>query len=235
MQKTRTRRSALNLGDSARWSAYAAAGVAGAIGVTQTAEAAITHVTVGATVNGSVNATSSAFGTSVFSTTFAGGASLAAIHIGSINSNEGIAQMAGGGAVDFDLVGTSIAGSFGTFPYLSNLALNDNVSTANFGLSTAATLATMAFRTGYGNDQFLAAGTGYFGFSFDNGGGTQYGWGRVTMSGANHNSYVLEEFAYGDVGDAITVGQVPEPGSLGLLALGAIGLTSWRKRRGEAA
>ena len=54
------------------------------------------------------------------------------------------------------------------------------------------------------------------------------------MDGAPGNTFTLVDYAYGDVGDGITAGQVPETGSLALLALGGVGLVAWRKRRAKA-
>ncbi len=89
-------------------------------------------------------------------------------------------------------------------------------------------------------DQFRDT-DGFFGFSFDIGkGGLQYGWGRVSSltsfvdSGAG-SRFTLQEYAFSDTpGEQIRFGQttsVPEPTSLGVLALGALGVLSTRRRR----
>jgi hypothetical protein len=92
-------------------------------------------------------------------------------------------------------------------------------------------------------------GIGYIGFKFNNGSGDHYGWVRIkTRQGIEHH-FILRDFAYGDVGDRIRAGQkssneivpeesdgiVPQEGSLGGLALGAVGLLAWRKRRPQGA
>ena len=86
-------------------------------------------------------------------------------------------------------------------------------------------------------------GVGFVGFRFNNGAGIQYGWARVRMggSGENNNGFKLLEYAYGDPGEPITAGQRPnneqaaDEGSLGWLALGAVGLLAWRKSRSRTA
>jgi len=81
---------------------------------------------------------------------------------------------------------------------------------------------------------------GYIGFKFNNGSGEQYGWARIAL-GRPDQAVKLIDYAYGDVGDLVTVGQKSDDqaasneGSLGWLALGAVGLLVWRKRRSGVA
>ncbi len=80
-------------------------------------------------------------------------------------------------------------------------------------------------------------GTGYVGFRFNNGAGLQYGWARVWVSGQPENAFKVLDYAYADPGERIRAGQTssdeqsPDQGSLGWLALGAVGLLAWRKSR----
>ncbi len=91
----------------------------------------------------------------------------------------------------------------------------------------------LAAGNAYGN--WRQAGTGFLGFRFNNGGGDQFGWVRVTTNGAPGNTFTVVDYAWAGVGETIFAGQVPEPGSLGLLALGGAGLIAWRRRRAAAA
>lgn len=94
-----------------------------------------------------------------------------------------------------------------------------------------------------GSGRFRDRGTGFIGFAFSRGAGTQYGWARVKKTGAPAYRFELVDYAWGDVGDSIRTGQtsssgdavdtVTDSGSVGLLALGAAGLVAWRKRRGQ--
>lgn len=90
---------------------------------------------------------------------------------------------------------------------------------------------------GGGNGKWGGRVQGFVGFRFDNGAGTQYGWARVRMGGDQAN-FILLDYAYGDPGEPVKVGQTSSStanttseGSLGFLALGAAGLTLWRQRR----
>jgi hypothetical protein len=105
---------------------------------------------------------------------------------------------------------------------------------------------------------FQEPGTYYAGFRFNNGAGRQYGWVRIKWGGCSWNGYIVKDYAWGDPGDQIKAGQrklhedetqvAPQAaksadaapveagtqGSLGLLALGAVGLRAWRRsRRGD--
>lgn len=97
-------------------------------------------------------------------------------------------------------------------------------------------------------------GTYYVGFRFNTGAGAQYGWVRIKWGGCRDDYFLVKDYAWGDPGDQVKTGQrqlheketptVAQPaksagaapstdaqGSLGLLALGAVGLQAWRKSR----
>ena len=92
--------------------------------------------------------------------------------------------------------------------------------------------------------QWRSPGAGFIGFRFNNGAGVQYGWVRIKIdrSGGILVPFELFDYAYADPGEPITAGQMssdeqapveqaPDQGSLGWLALGAVGLLAWRKNR----
>ena len=86
--------------------------------------------------------------------------------------------------------------------------------------------------------QFDGKGLGFIGFKFNSGSGDQYGWVRIQMQKGNNpdQNFRLIDYAYGDVGDRLRAGQksndmATDKGSLGWLALGAVGLLVWRKSR----
>jgi hypothetical protein len=106
--------------------------------------------------------------------------------------------------------------------------------------------------------QWTSPGMGFVGFRFGNGAGIQYGWARVRISTKFPDdgippgyAFKVLDFAYADPGEPITAGQGiprgseddqdisddqgPDEGSLGGLALGAVGLLAWRKSRSRTA
>jgi hypothetical protein len=101
------------------------------------------------------------------------------------------------------------------------------------------------FLAGTTQSQWGGAGVGFIGFKFNGGAGIQYGWARVRTYGfLNNNGFKLIDYAYADPGEAITAGETGqdvreeegvEEGSLGGLALGAVGLLAWRKSRSRTA
>jgi hypothetical protein len=102
---------------------------------------------------------------------------------------------------------------------------------------------------GCGFPQWQDPGTWAIGFRFNRGAGRQYGWVRIKWLGCSDNQYIVQDYAWGDPGDKVKTGQtqldeddpqvepaksadaVPVSGSLGLLALGAVGLRAWRRSR----
>ena len=87
---------------------------------------------------------------------------------------------------------------------------------------------------------FLGADKDYFAFRFSDKNNLVFnGWGRVSMP-MDGSSITFHDVAYNDVaGASIMAGEteaglgtaVPEPGTLGMLALGAAGVCAWRKRK----
>jgi hypothetical protein len=108
-----------------------------------------------------------------------------------------------------------------------------------------------------GFPNWVEPGTHAIGFRFNSGRGMQYGWVRIKFAGcgSGDNKFIVQDYAWGDPGDKIKTGQTqlhedetqvtPQAaksddaapvdagtqGSLGLLALGAVGVQAWRRSR----
>jgi hypothetical protein len=126
------------------------------------------------------------------------------------------------------------------YNYASRLPFGENISAGNFthGSFHYGLLASGA-RHIY--SQWGHRGTGFVGFRFNSGAGMQYGWARVSMVGGSRNAFTVLDYAYADPGEPIGAGQrrsneqVAQQGSVGLLAIGAVGLLVWRKNRSRTA
>jgi PEP-CTERM motif-containing protein len=233
---SRIRRGKVAAISSSRWTAYATAGAASALACVATAEGEIHYSGL---INQSFNAQSlpPGSGVSAYFQLDQPGNSLNPVHIRRLapNSAQGFAT--------FFVYGNlpAIAGfSANGYAYASKLSFGQAVSAAPFLATNVpgpvpAAQGVLAFGSGFTNSQWLDAGIGFIGFRFDNGSGPQYGWARIVMDGAPVNSFTFVDFAWADLGDSISAGQIPEPGSLALLALGGAGLLAWRKRRAKAA
>jgi len=233
---------------AARWSSYAiAAGAAGVAG-TPTAEAEI-HISG----NVAIKLTGNAQATLPLSN----GASLVF---------ENIAMGTTFWQSFFFLIkgATSASARQSFHHWLSNLPEGDNIAVGQF-YSVAGNPDHGIVFTHFSDGQFqpFYATRGYIGFRFNTGKGTQYGWAKIQTKtpDPNNNKFraheFIKEYAWGDPGDEIHVGQrrldedeaqvapqavkdgdgIPRmtdtQGSLGLLALGAVGLRAWRAKRAE--
>jgi len=233
--KTKTRRNRPASIVKRRWVAYAAAGASTALVGSNSAEAAIHYSGLlhERFVPGEDHQ-------KVFPLVDQTGVSLFFEHIGNLAA----CSLIGGGGDEH-----GIAQNY--FSYAKKLSFGVNVSTAarfwdpyqNGGFPLP-----MAFGSGGSHNcsctetYFGHPGTGFVGFRFDTGAGLQYGWVRVKMTGRPENAFRVVDYAYADPGEPITAGQrksgqqssadqSPDQGSLGWLALGAVGLIAWRKSR----
>jgi hypothetical protein len=154
-----------------------------------------------------------------------------------------------GGTADFfgakGVQSGAFAGSYPGFSYafVWRLKTRDRyVSRAHFtnggfGFGTSGTM-VRGDRSSQ-NWRWNGTGTDCVGFRFNNGSGLQYGWARVRMDGpASRFSFTVLDYGWADPGEPIKAGQrnssemvIPDEGSLGGLALGAIGIALWRQRR----
>ena len=210
-----------------RWAMYAAGAAVAALSGAETAEADIMHVVVpdGEGVVGTNSNLSFTLGTGGAALNFA---NALGYYAGSYNAGAGVTS---GGVAAF------IAATPGGYNalYLDNLSSGANVSTFASQFATQATTYALYGAAPGPNSAFAAGAEGFVGFTFDTGGGAQYGWARITFDPGNTNTFTVNEFAYTtDPDHQIAAGQtegIPEPTSLGLLALGAVGVLANRRRR----
>jgi hypothetical protein len=228
----KNRRQQTSILSKVRWAGYAAAGAAAVLGTHESADAGIYYSgPINEYLDASVDFITR-YDSLPIDLTGDNQADLLMMHSGSTyeqvkygvalaNTSQfaGIARLAG-----FKVDGYS---------YVSRLKFGSFVSTLAGQDRSFVNMGTMAYWGGYTYSQFLEPGRGYIGFSFDAGAGTQYGWLQVKMeTGVPHNAFTVVDYAYAGVGERIYAGQpVPEPGSLGLLATGGIGLLLWRRKR----
>ncbi|WOO39982.1 hypothetical protein [Rubellicoccus peritrichatus] len=107
------------------------------------------------------------------------------------------------------------------------------------GLPSVATIQSIVADNQIKNAIFFNFDTPRFiGFSFTPDSTKLHGWASVTLSTGGFSGIVtINNWAYEDSGAAITMGAIPESSDvalgLGGLALGAVGLRSWRKNKAK--
>ena len=90
---------------------------------------------------------------------------------------------------------------------------------------------SMAYGTINPSAEFNNADGAFLGLEFPINATSHFGWIRVTIDNAT-GTFVINDWAYNDVpGVGINAGAIPEPSTLGLLAAGAAGVASMRRRR----
>jgi PEP-CTERM motif len=105
---------------------------------------------------------------------------------------------------------------------------------ANLPVGTQINVTSAFSATGfYGGVEIPNGQTGYIGFKFDpdSVAGQQSFYGWFLMSVDSSNGGTVTSWAYENTGAGIAAGAIPEPGSLAMLAMGAVGLSRWRRRR----
>ena len=221
-----------------KWASYATAAAAIAVGA-QTAEADIVHVTVNETVNGQGSG-----GVDTFDVLVGSGNGLRLEHslIGyqTPPNGEGFVRLQGNARFSGQIVTITTSSSTFQRSYVNNLSESpmNFVSQAEDFLANELAGRAILFNNydNFPNQQFgNAPGEHFIGFQFTDGAGDlQHGWVRLDLADTVVQEFTVVDFAYSTRGENITVGQtvaVPEPGSLGMLALGALGLAATRRRR----
>jgi hypothetical protein len=86
-----------------------------------------------------------------------------------------------------------------------------------------------------GSGQWPSGSRGFLGLRLTLNANNYYGWADVTLNNVDESApgeFTLHSYAFDTVaGQAITAGQVPEPGTIALLVTGAAGIAALRRRK----
>lgn len=150
------------------------------------------------------------------------------------------------GVILYNVYGAGAPKNGTTQPYYNYWQVGNNGDVLQFDLNDtikADTTADLQTADGYlylNSDSYWSVGTGFAGLMIaDTPGDTstyRYGWARITF-GQENDTYIvtLHDFAVElDPGVPIKAGQIPEPSSIALLAMGAAGIAYARRRRKAA-
>ncbi len=120
-------------------------------------------------------------------------------------------------------------GFFSGFGYASALEAGNLIDAST--TSGGPFQASMAYGVNNPNAEFNNVDGAFIGVEFPINAMSHFGWIRVSIDNAA-GTFVVNDWAYNDVpGEGLVAGQIPEPGTLGLLAAGAAGLAAMRRRR----
>ncbi len=128
-----------------------------------------------------------------------------------------------------------IATNAGFFGYASRLGVGPGLSQRPFIPAGAYNTLAWDSYNGAGvqwnaKETGLYGGQHYLGFKYNLGSGVEYGWARLTnVTGAPNDEFILDDYSLNS--SFVGAVPIPEPVSLGLLALGATGLLAARAAR----
>lgn len=129
-------------------------------------------------------------------------------------------------------IGGRLVGFNSGFNYVTALTAGSMIDVTT--VSPTIFSGSMAFGPQNPNAQFNTASDAFIGLYFPDGPNFHYGWIRVGVNNAA-GTFLIKDWAYEDQpGVGIRAGQIPEPGALGLLACGALGVAALRRRRAAA-
>lgn len=148
---------------------------------------------------------------------------------GMVENSNGVAALAAG-----DEVGPTLAGGYNWVTGGRSVFRSDFFSRIVYTYSGGIQSSSNFAGTAFGVDFDTNFGVNLVGFRFENGvGDLHYGYAEMNFTGGG---VVIERWYYEDVANtSITIPGIPEPNSLALLALGAGGLMTLRKKREASA
>jgi hypothetical protein len=228
-RKSKANSSAISSG---RWAAYAAAGVASTAALAPSAEAEVHY-------SGLVNYDFAAHGGEGAFPLSPGVNLVVRVGVPDGTSAFGHAFVSGANGAFAGRLG------FYTSPSAYSLAKGVQLSAEPFPVScrfSSSNSTQVCYYSGanFGSEgHFRNRGAAFFGFEFTDGTGRHYGWARVQLTGAPKYRFQLVDYAYADAGESLQTGQkksrhqasATPSGSLGLLAVGGVGLRAWRAQK----
>lgn len=147
-----------------------------------------------------------------------------------LNVQTGLTGSSGAGTAGWD-INPYFGGNtfFAAAPGYGTVANGTNVAVLAAGTMIDGTNATALVTNG--SLYPTVAPGGFYGFRFQDGAAAvRYGWAEIIRGSTTTTAGTIVRYAYEDSGAGIAAGAVPTPGTLALLALGAVGLAGRRRR-----